>query len=115
MQVTISRNDQQFGPYTVDEINLYLEEGSLLPTDYAWYDGLTEWIILTKVEGVTYQSEAVAAHTHPPCNIDPKAIREATPALREFLELSCLYLAAADQQFTTEEQQWVDENFGQGA
>ena len=115
MQVTISRNNQQFGPYTVDEINLYLKEGSLLPTDYAWHDGLTEWIILTNIEGVTSQTELVAAHTHPPSNIDSKVIREATPALREFLELSCLYLAAADQQFTTEEQQWVDENFGQGA
>jgi len=36
MQVTINRTGQQMGPYTVEQINEYLAQGSLLPTDYAW-------------------------------------------------------------------------------
>jgi len=41
-------------------------------------------------------------------------IQNSSPELREFLELSCLYLAAADQQFTGAEQEWIDASFGHG-
>ena len=34
--------------------------------------------------------------------------------MREFLELSCLYLTAADEQFTDKEQVWIDNTFGEG-
>ena len=52
MQVTLNRDGQQMGPYTVEQINEYLAQGSLLPTDYAWHEGLPEWIPVTEISGV---------------------------------------------------------------
>jgi hypothetical protein len=46
--------------------------------------------------------------------LDTNTIQNSSPELREFLELSCLYLAAADQQFTGAEQEWIDASFGHG-
>ena len=56
MQVYIDRNGQRFGPYSVEEINCYLAEGSLLPSDQAWYDGEMDWKPLTQVAGVIASS-----------------------------------------------------------
>ena len=40
------------GPYTVEQINEYLSQGSLLPTDYAWHEGLADWVPVTEISGV---------------------------------------------------------------
>ena len=50
------------GPYTVEQINEYLAQGSLLPTDYAWHEGLPDWVFLTEISGVTLSA------TPPPFN-----------------------------------------------
>ena len=52
MQVTLNRDGQQMGPYTVEQINEYLAQGSLLPTDYAWHEGLPDWVPVTQISGV---------------------------------------------------------------
>ena len=50
--IHILRDGQQFGPYSLEEINAFLADGSLLPSDQAWYEGAPEWIPLTEVPGV---------------------------------------------------------------
>ena len=40
------------GPYTVEQINEYLAQGFLLPTDYAWHEGLPDWVPVTEISGV---------------------------------------------------------------
>ncbi len=47
MNIKISRNDQEFGPYTMEELNQYVNEGSILPNDYA-YDGM-EWVTVSQL------------------------------------------------------------------
>ena len=47
MNIRISRNDQEFGPYTMEELAQYVNEGSILPDDYA-YDGM-EWITVSQL------------------------------------------------------------------
>ena len=47
MNIRISRNDQEFGPYTMEELTQYVNEGSILPDDYA-YDGM-EWITVSQL------------------------------------------------------------------
>lgn len=54
MMVSVNREGQEFGPYSLEEVNRHLAEGSLLSTDLAWHDGLPEWIIITEVEGVIF-------------------------------------------------------------
>ena len=50
------------GPFTVEQINEYLAQGSLLPTDYGWHEGLPDWVPLTQIQGVG------SAATPPPFN-----------------------------------------------
>ena len=80
MQVTISRDGQQMGPYTVDQINDYLSQGSLLPADYAWHEGLPDWVPVTQISGVGH------AVTHVEyVNGKPKTVRAFTGKLLLFL------------------------------
>ena len=39
MNILISRDGQQFGPYSLDDVNAYLASGQLSGDDMAWYDG----------------------------------------------------------------------------
>ena len=55
--IHILRDGQQFGPYSLEEINAFLADGSLLPSDQAWYEGAPEWIPLTEVPGVALLSQ----------------------------------------------------------
>ena len=47
MDFKISRNDQEYGPYTLQELHQYVKEGSILPNDYA-YNGM-EWIPVSQL------------------------------------------------------------------
>ncbi len=52
MWIHVNRNGEQFGPYTLEDANVYLAQGSLLPTDEAWYEGASDWMPLTQVPGI---------------------------------------------------------------
>lgn len=58
MQIHINRDGQDFGPYTLEQVNQYLEEGSIVPTDMAWHDGMPDWMPLPKVQGVIIPDDA---------------------------------------------------------
>ena len=58
--IHILRDGQQFGPYSLEEVNTFLADGSLLPSDQAWYEGAPEWIPLTEVPGVALLAQSVS-------------------------------------------------------
>jgi len=66
MQVHLERSGQQFGPYSIEEINAYLSSGQVLPTDMAWYDGAPGWIPLPQVPGVQSGGPPPAPSAPPP-------------------------------------------------
>jgi hypothetical protein len=43
MNISISRDGMEIGEWTEEEIQTLLEDGKLLPTDYYWMQGMTEW------------------------------------------------------------------------
>ena len=43
----LSRGEAQFGPYSTGEIETFVAEGRLLPTDLCWYEGLPAWVPLS--------------------------------------------------------------------
>ncbi len=43
MQIYLARNNQQAGPYTLDQVNQMLASQQVLLTDLAWHEGLSEW------------------------------------------------------------------------
>ena len=50
MQITINRNGQHFGPYTAEEAAAHVASGGLLPTDWAWAEGMgSDWKPLSEL------------------------------------------------------------------
>lgn len=43
MQIYLARNNQQAGPYTLDQLNQMLANQQVLLTDLAWHQGMQEW------------------------------------------------------------------------
>ena len=60
MQVHIDRNGERYGPYSIEDINAYLANGTLLPTDLAWQDGMTDWLPVSQIPGVVIPGGSVA-------------------------------------------------------
>ena len=55
MNVFVSRDGQTFGPYSVEQASEFLQSGQLLPTDFALYEGESEWKTLGALLGVPEQ------------------------------------------------------------
>ena len=49
MQIYLNQNEQQVGPFTVEEIQKMLVSGSVARTDYGWHEGLAEWQHLSDI------------------------------------------------------------------
>jgi serine/threonine protein kinase len=56
MEIKINRDGAEFGPYTLEQVNQMLEEGSLLPTDLAWHDPMETWAELSHVAATINQT-----------------------------------------------------------
>lgn len=53
MQIFIHRDNQQQGPFSVDEINDRLRSGDVISSGtFAWYEGCSGWMTLDRVPGV---------------------------------------------------------------
>jgi len=61
MMIHVMRAGQQFGPYTLEDLNAYLAQGSLLPTDQAWWEGAPAWVAMDQVPGVQLPGMPMAA------------------------------------------------------
>jgi hypothetical protein len=46
----IMRGDQQYGPFDSDDFARFERESQLLPTDFVWHTGLTDWIKYEKFD-----------------------------------------------------------------
>ena len=70
-QIHISRNGQQMGPYPLAQINNYLADGTLLPTDSAWHQGMAEWAPLSTLDGVQMPGASGLPLLPPPAGAPP--------------------------------------------
>lgn len=68
MNLYLSREGQTFGPYTIDQAREYLVSGQFLASDYALFEGQTEWKHLGELIG----AETVQSTPEPtPIPIEP--------------------------------------------
>ena len=65
MLIHIQRDGEQFGPYTLEDLNTYLAQGTLLPTDLAWWDGAPGWVSMSEVPGVAMHGSIATNATAP--------------------------------------------------
>lgn len=52
MQIFVGKNGQQLGPFSLEEINRKLADGTLAGTDLGWYEGAAGWAALSSIAGV---------------------------------------------------------------
>ena len=57
MQIYVSHNGEEFGPYLVEDLRLDFASGCLLPSDFARHENASEWIPLNTF----LNSQSVAA------------------------------------------------------
>ena len=72
MQITVNRAGQHFGPYSAEEAAAHISSGGLLPTDWAWTDGMTDWKPLSELLA-TPQTPPPAPPMPPEPEVDPYA------------------------------------------
>ena len=66
MKIYLYKNDEQFGPYTLEQVQAFIETKSFRPTDSAWYEGGEDWTTLSQVPGVVFTAENLHQHLVPP-------------------------------------------------
>jgi hypothetical protein len=77
MQIYVGKNGQQLGPFSLEEINRKLADGTYAGTDLGWHEGATGWAPLSSIAGVVVPPGAPA----PPAATTPAAAPAApTPA-----------------------------------
>ena len=64
MEIYISRDGQQFGPYTIADLEADLNAGNIVKTDLAWYEGAPDWIPVSELPGLYKQKTPAAAARH---------------------------------------------------
>ena len=71
--IFIAVDGERKGPYPVEQIRQFIEDGLLKGEEEAWHEGLDEWVSLSRIEGVTplgiaklSQPEAAPATSGPP-------------------------------------------------
>ena len=61
MQVYVSKNEKQWGPYEASHVGSLIESGSFDLQDWAWIEGQTEWMPLARVQHLLMAEEAAKA------------------------------------------------------
>jgi hypothetical protein len=79
MDIHITRNGEQHGPYPEATARQLLEEGKLLPADLAWHEGAEGWKPLSEVLGADAQPPATPPPS-PAGGIPKRTMAGAAPA-----------------------------------
>ena len=61
MQVYVSKDERQWGPYEATHVASLIECGSFALEDWAWVEGQTEWVPLARVQQTLLAEEAAKA------------------------------------------------------
>ncbi|PYI94131.1 MAG: hypothetical protein DME97_04505 [Verrucomicrobia bacterium] len=61
MEIYVGKNGQQLGPFSLEEVNRKLADGTFAASDLAWYEGAAGWAPLSSVAGVVIPPSAAAS------------------------------------------------------
>ncbi len=68
MQIYLARNQEQAGPYTLEQVNSMLASGQVQLNDLAWHDGLDQWQPLGQLTSGRLHYSPSGASTPAPFN-----------------------------------------------
>jgi len=76
MEIFVGKNGQQLGPFSLEEVNRKLADGTFAASDLAWYEGAAGWAPLSSMTGVVSPATAAAPMPAPA----PAAATKPAPA-----------------------------------
>ena len=80
MQIYVGKNGQQLGPFSLEEINRKLADGTFAGTDLGWYEGAAGWAALSSIAGVVVPPTAAPVTPAPaPSPVSPAPIPAPAP------------------------------------
>lgn len=88
MQIFVGKNGQQLGPFSLEEINRKLADGTFAGTDLGWYEGAAGWAALSSIAGVVVSAPAAPATPAPvtvtpaPAPVPAQVPRASTPIVQ---------------------------------
>ena len=82
MKIFISRNGQQFGPYSIEEAQQLIQRGQLSPDDLACAEGGTQWVPLASLLAPPAAVLPPSPGPDPPAEEDVQATRTSFPLPR---------------------------------
>ena len=80
-EIHINRSGTQFGPYLLKELKDYLKAGNLRFSDMVWFDGVSEWVPLSKIPGVAEGLSSLGSAAPPPPKPPPAPAAPVAPPL----------------------------------
>jgi len=80
VQIFITRGEDSSGPYTLEQVQDYLSQGVLLPDDFAYHEGLEDWMPL---EQLISKSVPLEDLPHPAQMTEEAIPSKAEPVLAE--------------------------------
>ena len=64
MHMYVNKDGQQYGPYTVEQLRQYVQQGYFTTADHACFDG-QNWVTVGQVLQVSSRSQAASPQLHP--------------------------------------------------
>jgi uncharacterized membrane protein YhaH (DUF805 family) len=52
MDIYVSRSGSQEGPFSLNDVNEFLRNGIYCYEDYAWHEGLPNWVMVREIAGI---------------------------------------------------------------
>jgi TM2 domain-containing membrane protein YozV len=68
MNFYLTKNGQKLGPYSVEQIQLFLKQGLVTTADQVWADGWASWMPIGSVPGLAPAQSGGTTYTPPPTN-----------------------------------------------
>ena len=59
MEIYIKRGEEQFGPFTPEQVEESLQNGSLIESDIAWHEALPDWVPVKDILALKSGSQPV--------------------------------------------------------
>jgi len=59
MNIYLTQNGQQLGPYTIAQLQDLVRGGTVTMADFAWYEGLPNWVPLAQIPGMVVAGEPI--------------------------------------------------------
>jgi hypothetical protein len=78
----VGRDGQRLGPYTADEIEDYIQQRRIEPTDLVWREGMAEWLPARDVLGVSRRERYgyTERRSRDAFDVEDRDLREAEPS-----------------------------------